>query len=364
MKHRTILLFAVFFVGLMTAMLPRACAETTVETAAEYINEAHKHDNMYTLGPEADQQKALSLYKSALAAEPDKKQRLHILYRMAQLYGSAYQLEKGEKPDFHKAISLYKVIVESYPPEEPLVYKSMSSLCGHYTTLREFETALTWSKKVVGYDTSKMQQQLKAIEAKKRTFKPVLGELGPDGRFTEDQRHENTENTKKIDSLKKALKKIKRYQLVAVDQVAYSANLIDPLRAHGELRAIIQKYSGTFIAERAHERLVENMVKMPNLWAPQNDEPFSPSGSTLQATGATLAAHSETQKNIQIQSNVTPEATEEYRSVEPNTASIPQKDKDVVAEPRAPPLSYLSKFSIIAAGLVVLALAVIKIRKK
>ncbi|NIP52252.1 MAG: hypothetical protein GWN76_02295, partial [candidate division Zixibacteria bacterium] len=78
----------------------------------------------YTLGPEASQKKALSLYQSALAADPDKKQRLHILYRMAQLNGSAYQLEKGEKPDFQKAIKLYKEIINSYPEDEPLVYKA------------------------------------------------------------------------------------------------------------------------------------------------------------------------------------------------------------------------------------------------
>ena len=84
---------------------------SNAETAGELIAQAHKHDNMYTLGPEASQQKALSFYESALAAEPDEKQRLHILYRMAQLCGSSYDLSKGEKPDFHKANRTFWTIV-------------------------------------------------------------------------------------------------------------------------------------------------------------------------------------------------------------------------------------------------------------
>lgn len=233
-------------------------AEST-KTAAEFINQAHKHDNMYASDSESDQQKALRFYESALAEGPDEKQRLHILYRMGQLYGSAYQLEKGEKPDFHKAISLYKKIVDSYPPEEPLVYKAMSSLCDHYTTLRDFETALGWSKKVLEYNTT-------------------------------EQLESGGINRKSID-------RVRRYQRIAVDQVAYTANHIDYLRTHGELRAIADKYYGTFIAERASELLAENMDKMPDLWSPQNDFPL-PENSTLQAHSPVPAAFNQIPKDI------------------------------------------------------------------
>ena len=80
---------------------------------------------------------------------------------MAQLYGSAYQLEKGEKPDFHQAIKLYKQIVEEFPKDEPLVYKAMSSLCDHYTTLWDFEEGLKWSKKTLEH-SRELEEKLKS----------------------------------------------------------------------------------------------------------------------------------------------------------------------------------------------------------
>ncbi|MHC4364778.1 MAG: FecR domain-containing protein, partial [Planctomycetota bacterium] len=55
-----------------------------VITAAELLEQAHKHDAAYALGAGVNRPKALSLYQSALAAGPDQKQRLHVLYRMAQ----------------------------------------------------------------------------------------------------------------------------------------------------------------------------------------------------------------------------------------------------------------------------------------
>lgn len=330
MKLKALLLCTVVFVA---GSLP-VKAEDAVNTADEFIRQAHGHDNMYTLGAEASQEKALSFYESALAAGADEKQRLHILYRMAQLWGSSYDLTKGEKPNFHKAIELNKRIIDSYQPEEPLVYKAMSSICDHYTTLRKFEGAVEWAKKTLEYDTKKIAEQIEATDRKRE---------------------------KRI--LKKLLRKIQGYQKVAVDQVAYSADLIDPLRAHGELRAITEKYYGSFIAERAGVRLAENMAKMPSLWAPQNDEPLSPSGSSLQAGVSAPAVHNEAQKNIQIQSEAVTEVTEKRCLVEPNTAVKPQKDKHVAREPRAPPKSYFVIFIIVAAGLIVLV-PVVYFRKK
>ncbi len=303
-------------------------AEST-KTAGELIKQAHGHDNMYTLGEQASQQKALGFYQSALTAKPDKKQRLHILYRMAQLYGSSYDLTKGEKPDFHKAIELNKKIVAEYPRQEPLVYKAMSSICDHYTTVRDFESAIRWSKKTLGFKPSEMAEQLESGE---------------------------------ID--KESADKIRRYQRRAVGQIAYSADHISYLRSHGELRRISDEYYGTFIAERAGELLSENMDKMPDLWAPTNDEPLSSSGSTLQAVDSVPAAHNERQKNLQVQSNGVPEITEARGSAEPNVTEISQKEEYVAKEPRAPPLIYFKKYIIVAAAMAVLALAAIIIRKR
>ncbi|NIP25676.1 MAG: hypothetical protein GWN67_15255, partial [Phycisphaerae bacterium] len=236
------------------------------DKVSELIEQAHKHDNMYTLGPEASQQKALSFYQSALAAEPDKKQRLHILYRMAQLNGSAYQLERGEKPNFPEAIRLYKEIINSYPPDEPLVYKAMSSISDHYTTFREFETAIEWSKKALEYDTSRIATQLEIIE----NLKEPLEQHGDS--MTAREQHLSAEQIEQAHSLRKALGKIRRYQEIAVDQVAYTANIINPTAAIGELGNIAKRYAGTFIADRAADLIRETMAGMKEVLKPGNDE--------------------------------------------------------------------------------------------
>jgi tetratricopeptide (TPR) repeat protein len=298
------------------------------EKVAELIEQAHKHDNMYTLGPEASQQKAIGFYELALEAEPDKEQRLHILYRMGQLYGSSYQLEKGEKPDFHKAIKLYKEIVKSYPLEEPLVYKAMSSLCDHNTTLRDFEGALKWSKKILERKATAVDEQLEAGKIDKRTAE-----------------------------------KIRRYQRIAVNQIAYTADHISYLRTHGELRAIAGKYAGTDIAKRAEELLVENMDKMPDLWMPTNDEPFSPSDSTLQA-GVSSSAANQTTQDMQVQSVDSTEEKPKTGKVQIPNTEILQKEKTHPEKPRGPPKGFLAECIITAAGLIVLGLAAVIIRRR
>ncbi len=358
MKFANNIALKLFWIFLISTTVEAA----TTQNVSELIEQAHKHDNMYTLGPEASQQKAVSLYEKALAAEPDEQQRLHILYRMAQLYGSSYQLEKGEKPDFPKAISIYKKIIESYTPQEPLVYKAMSSLCDHYTTLRQFKTALKWSKKILEYDTDQIDKQIGDLERKKQLL--YMHNQPQADSLTHQERREIIEQVKQQPSLKKSLDEIQRYQKTAVDQVTYSAILIDPHLALGELQAIIKKHEGSFIAERAVKRLKETMDKMPEIYAPQNDDPFSSSGPALRAADSVSTAHNKTDKNIQEKTNVTTEVTERTLSVEPNISEIPQKDKHVARDPRAPSLSSFSIFIIAAAGLIVLILAVLAIRKR
>lgn len=328
------------------------------DKVAELIRQAHKHDNMYNLGPEASQQRALSFYESALAAEPDKKQRLHILYRMAQLKGSAYQLEKGEKPDFKEAIRLYKEIINSYPKDEPLVYKAMSSISSHYTTLREFETAIEWSKKVLEYDTEKMARKLEEMEKLRETLEQHGDSM------TAQERYQAAEQIEQVFSLKKVLDKIKRCQEIAVDQVAYTANIIDPSAAIGELGSIARKYSGTFIADRAAEHIRETMARMTEYLEPGNEEFPTPTGQSLHANVSAPVALSQTQKDTLVQSDIVPQVTENRHFVEPNSTEIPQKEKYVSMKPRAPPKNYLLKCIIGAAGLIVFSLIVIIMIKK
>jgi len=277
---------------------------------------------------------------------------------MAQLNGSAYQLEKGEKPNFQEAIELYKEIINSYPKDEPLVYKAMSSISDHYTTLREFETAIEWSKKALEYDTGKIVRQLEAIE-KLRENLEQYGDF-----MTAQEQYQAAEQIEQAYSLRKVLDKIKRYQEIAVDQVAYSANLIDPSAAIGELGSIARKYAGTFIADRAAEHIRETMARMTEYLEPGNEEFPTPFGPTLQAGVSTPIAISQTQKDALIQSDIIPEVTENRHFVEPNTTEIPQKEKYVSRKPRAPPRNYLLKCIIGAAGLIIFSLVVIIIIKK
>ncbi|MHC4691572.1 MAG: tetratricopeptide repeat protein [Planctomycetota bacterium] len=348
---------------LLTLLTVSLLAATTLKAeepdqVAELIRQAHKHDNMYTLGPQASQQKALSLYQSALAAEPDMKQRLHILYRMAQLNGSAYQLEKGENPDFQEAIKLYKEIINSYPKEEPLVYKAMSSISSHYTTLREFETAIEWSKKALEYDTSKITRKLEAIEKLKEAIEQNSDSM------TARERHLSAEQIEQAYSLRKTLDKIKRYQEIAVDQVAYTANIIDPTTAIAQLGDIAQKYAGTFIADRAVVHIRETTARMTEYLEPVNEEFPIPPGPTLHASVSTPIALSQNQKGSLIQSDIIPQVTENGHYVEQNITEIPQNEKYVSMNPRAPPGNYLLKCIIGAAGLIIFSLVVIMIIKK
>lgn len=311
-------------VTLLVVLGPFAHAEGG-KTAAELVVAAHKHDNMYTTGPGASQTKALVFYESALAAEPNEKQRLHILYRMGQLYGSSYDLSKGEKPNFDKAVNIYKQIIESYPPEEPLVFKAMSSLCDHYTTLRDFHSAVAWAKKMLDYDTSKM-----------------AGDEQAQGR-----------------SLKETQAEIRFYQEIAVDQVAYSANLIGPLWAHGELRTIIDKYEGTFIAERAGERLSENMDNMADVWAPELDNFPGSDNDSIEShvPGASAISRNQKHDGSGTQIGIVSQTPQQGNRGGYDSTAKQQKDQHVERQPRAPPRGAVVRYVIIAASVVVLGFA-------
>jgi tetratricopeptide (TPR) repeat protein len=310
-----------------------ASAGAEVQTAAELISQAHKYDNMYASGPQTSQPKAVSLYRSALEAQPNDKQRLHILYRMGQLYGSSYQLEKGERPDFDKAIALYKQIIESYPPDEPLVFKATISIGDHCVTKRDFETALKWFKKALDYDTSEMEHQIELIE----------------------QRNKRR-------SLKQTLEKIKRYQRIAVGQVAYSSGLIDPVRADGELREVAARHAGSFIGDRAWELLLQNTEATSELWAPTDDLPFSPPNHAVGAAGPAPSGISQVEVGLGAASDSTREETKSGYLPGPNSAEQPKQGEYSAKQSRAPPPGHISLW-ITAAGLVILGSAAVIIRR-
>ena len=319
----------------LTLPLLWSSKQATTETAAERIERAHKHDNMYTLGPEASQQKALRLYASALEAEPDARQRLHILFRMAQLYGSAYQLEKGEKPDFRKAITLCEEIINTYPADEPLVHRARIAIGDHYVSLWEFERAVVGFKKTLEYDVSELEARAQSLE-----------EQG---------------QQKEAEALRRVTQEIKDYQEVAVDQVAYSAGLIDPFLVHNELRNIAEDYRGTFIADRAARRLQENMDKFSELWAPQADGTPA-SGTRLEAGGSPAAGLSNNPDGLEPQRDKIDAAAEQGPVAVPNSTDQRQQ-LDHVAQPRGPPFGRIAVSVVIAAGLVGFGLAATVLRR-
>lgn len=311
------------------------------DTVTELIEQAHKHDNMYTLGPEASQQKAIGFYRIALAGEPDDEQRLHILYRMAQLNGSAYQREKGEKPNFHEAIRLYKQIVDSYTPDEPLVFKSMISIGDHYVSLWEFTSAIDWFKQALEYNISEMEKSLENLQ-------------------------EDEQKKKEAASLKQRVDRIRRYQKIAVDQAAYATTRIHPQLHDPVLKSIVDKYPGSFIAEKAQQLIDQNPHKIPELDIPLNfgGEIALSDSPTVHANVPAPVTRSQHNKGIKIPSDTTTEIKGKTRSVEPNITEKLQKQKRSSGETRAPPLSHLSPYIIAVAGLIVLGLAVIIARKK
>ena len=254
---------------LMSAVSPSKAQSRN--TAVDIINEAHNYDISYTSGSTTNRQRALSLYSSALEAEPDDGQRLHILYRMAQLNGTNYRLDRGEKPDFHKAIELYKEIIDLYPPEEPLVHQAAILISSHYTSLGEFIKALEWSKKVFEFDTTNMAEQIYALKQETKAYELDPSESGS-VRLTREERNNFKTQYRKLRNLKNNLAKIQRFQEIAVRQLAFCAGSIDPLIAHGELRSLTKEHYDGPIAEEATRLLAMNMDEMADLWAPPLDE--------------------------------------------------------------------------------------------
>jgi tetratricopeptide (TPR) repeat protein len=335
---------------------PAVIAEDEGPTAAELIEQAHQYDGRYNATEQANQQKAISLYAEALEAKPDSSQRLHILYRMAQLNGCIYNRQKGERPDYRKAIELYKEIVESYPPEEPLVLKAMGFISDHYTSLREFEAALRWAKRALEYDTTKVEEKIADIQRKLESLKDV--------RYAPDERQAIIEEALlRRPVLRENLEKVKRDRVIAVDRIAHSAELIDPLRAHGELRSIVQKYGGTPIGRRAAQRLQENMDRWPDLWVPDDQLPGDHSESSLQVGPGNASALGQGAEGLGprpdggLRAATGPLSQGGQRNEKPNNDVLEDE------QPRAPPLGTLSACIVGAVGLIIIGVAAPRMRR-
>lgn len=342
-----------FLIILLATATAAEASPADAKTADELIKEAQKYDYLYNLGPDASREKALGYYKKALDAKPLESERLHVLFRMAQLHGCVFRAEKGEEPDFRKAIELYEEIVDSYPSYEPKVITAIGLISDHYTSLGDFEKAIEWAKKVFESDMGDVDKQVKTVEEKIRWL--------AEGEYTLEERESIQSQAIRLQYLKNSKGKIKRDKVRGVDRVARSALLIDPLRAHGELRAIASKHADTAIGKRAVELLAESMDKWPNLWAPDGDLPFSSNDSALQADIPGAPGLNQKQSEFGTKSGLEsvlgpPKGLE---SIEPNSAEKLQRDDFGTKSSRAPPLGKLTVPIVSIAGLAVLCLAMV-----
>ena len=324
-------------IQLSAAALLAASLTTDAGTKSpdELLRQGRKYHDMYTRNAGLDRQEALRLYQSALEAEPNDDERFSILYTTARLFSTPPKGQEVTQADLRKAIELYTQIADSFPPENPQVFDAMLSAGRCYVRLSQFENALECFKRPLQYDIGQIEQSLEA--------------------------QQQAGQSKLRDSLENTIANIKRHQEIAVDRVADCASQLGPLRAHGELRAIAEKYAGTFIAQRAAQRLLEDMDRMPELWSPGHVLP-NPGIPDFQPAPPAALELTTSREPTGTQSDVLTNITQQPCSLEPNINEQSQKDNHA-AEPRAPPPISLASYIPVAAGLIILGLAVAIIRK-
>ncbi len=325
------------------------------QTAAELIEQARQCDPTYVIGPGANRSKAMELYEKALTAGIEGQPRLDTLFRMGQLYGSILDRQKGESPNYHKAIGYYQQIVESCPPEEPMVLTAIGLISDHYGALNEFDAALTWAKRAVEYDTAKAQQHIQEIHRKVDSLAQV--------RYTPLERQAILEQKVRSTVLQDDLQRMQEARVAGVDRLARVAQFIDPLRTHGELRTIADKYAGTSVGDRASQRLQEAMDKDASFWAPSLATPRGPAPS-LQPPASAPALPTREQNGMKSASGPSIEIIAGPNAPEPNTTEKPKAAVPLAKSPRAPPLGLPSACLAAAAGLLLLGWTARKMRTK
>lgn len=330
-----------------------------VVRARELIEQAHRYDRAYNAGPEADRRQAIRYYLAALDADPTREERLHALFRLAQLHGVCYQAAKGEKPDYRKAISLYEQIVAEYPPEDPMVLRAMIGLCDHHTSLGQYEEALRWSKKVIQVDTSKLEEQLRAAEEASD-----FAEHDPP-----PEPNEVAGLAREYGGLKQAQRQIELCKQAAVDQIAYTMRLVDPLLAQVELKRLIREHEGTGIADRAQRRLDESIDRMSEVYRPDLGGPGSGDDLMLEVGMAPASGVSNGGTELPAGAELSGTTEDPVQSRHRPTVSdraLPHNEHAEEA-PRAPPrrrrASIIAVILAAGIGLCTLSLAAIRRRK-
>jgi hypothetical protein len=340
---------------LAVSLLAGPVSTLRAEGVTELIEQARQCDPSYTIGPQVSRSQAMELYEKALTAGiTDPRQQLDVLFRMGQLSGSILDRAQGEKPNFRKAIGFYQRIVESYPPEEPMVITAMGLISDHYTSLREPEAALAWAQRTLAQDSARIQGAIKTIEQQ-------LDSLAQ-RQYTPAERRAILDQRRRRVALQDSVRRIEKDRVTAVDRIAHASELIDPLRAYGELQRIADKYSGTPVGDRALQRLRENMDRSPELWAPRVGPPPSPAAAWRPASGAAVLLTRD-YNEVEAPSRPSLETPTGPSSPEPGTTEEPRAAVPLTESPRAPPLALLAAGIVAAASLIIFGLAARRMRK-
>jgi hypothetical protein len=310
------------------------------ETAAELIEQARRYDCGYSSGPDASQTKAREIYEKALTADPDPAQRLHILFRLAQLHSSAYLARNGEKPDYPRAVAFYERIIATYPAQEPLVIRSMAALADCLIIEQRFIDALHWSKRVLEVDTQLWHDRIQALE----TAEPGHA---PDG----------TRNTPPPDAspLRQTLRQITQTQRAAVDQVANAALGLGPPWVESQLKSLVRRYPGTGIAKRARELLDQYAHALADSLAPGEHLPPMSETPALQSAGPGSPAPDSGPAELGLSSG-TGSLPVAGLAVGPGQAAGTPREESPSRSPRGPSRTPLRHVIACAAGLLLMVL--------
>ncbi len=313
------------------------------DRAGDLIQQARQHDGMYNLGPQVGPDRAISLYHEALKVDPNDRQKLHILSRLAQLY--AY----SERPDRHAtAIELNEQILKEFSTDELAVLRAMNSLAQNYRALGQNMKALEWAKRMINHNADPNQT------ARSRS---ATGPADTPPDYPSRQRAQQ----------------IRQYKEVALDKIAFLGNLVDPLVAEAELRRIISEHPGTYLAEKASQLLGEitkehSVVARSEdlLNAPWKDIPADPVGTTLQ-TGSSAALAS-TDKNTAGRADARARreptrTTQGHPTAGDVTSPAPAQDGSTRTSRGPPLLCLVAGLSLAAASFGVYALKGMKITK-
>jgi len=210
-------------------------------TAACLLEEAHAHDGNYGEAQDVDRDKALALYEGVLRADPTREQRLHSLWRMAQLCSANFLREKGEGPRYDKAVELYRVIAEEAPAGGPVALRSMLGAAGALLANRQPLDAVRLCAD--GLDSCQRLAEAAEAPSEKMTVRDVDEILG-----------------------KSPWNNVPSCQEIAVTQLAAAARSVDIQIHDVAMEALRSRYPDSPVEGQAFRLLAKRLAEARSPW--------------------------------------------------------------------------------------------------